>query len=48
MKNKQIKRQEANARNMHWAALSINQKKAILAKRPGACKKQLNKLGAQS
>lgn len=48
MKNKQMKREEADARNNYWASLSINQKKTILAKRPGSCKKQLNKLGARA
>lgn len=46
MKSKQMKQEEADARNTYWASLPIDMKVAILKLRPGQCKKQLNKLGA--
>ena len=48
MKTKQMKRQEADARNNYWTSLSINQKLTRLAARPGNCEKQIKRIETQA
>lgn len=45
MKTKQVKREEADARNAEWRDMSIEEQKKILYSRPGKCEKQLDKMG---
>lgn len=44
MKTKQMKQQEAIARNNAWAQLSDARKLEELHKRPGLCAKQIKKI----
>lgn len=44
MKTKQVKREEADARNAAWRELSVEEQKKALYSRPGKCEKQLGKM----
>jgi hypothetical protein len=44
MKSKEDKQKEAKQRSQRWMGLTFDQKVEELKQRPGACRKQLNKL----
>jgi hypothetical protein len=48
MKSKEQKRKEAQQRLGEWASLTTDEQIAELRKRPGNCRKQLNKIVRRS
>lgn len=48
MKTKDQRVAEATERNNKWSKLSSEEKKKLLANRPGNCKRQLSRLNEKS